>query len=534
MLDLKNYPTDYFSPVYQQIVSSFHADAGNVEKNFRSTLVILEGTEKLIKEELVRCIWFGQHIKKDKLYTDDGLRLEILSPGRWNSEGGPDFRHAEILLEGRGLVKGDIEIHVFASDWTKHQHNKQETYNLVCLHVVMWNDIEEKGIYNVTGQCIPQLTLSEYLNTDLDDIADIIDIESYLKGGKVNPGHCQAEIENQAVEEQWIGLFLDYAGDDRILRKAKRYEEWIEKSPFEQVLYKALMEALGYKENKEPFLTLATRMPQENIRCIIPEDIPVQEKKLYVQSLLLGTAGLLPQQRDLKKLYDKETSAYIHTIEQIWETVQPRINQTPMIKGDWTYAGIRPANFPERRIAAIANIISGCSSSGIFRHILSVFQKFLSFNGQTPEDCNKDRTPIDALVNNIQSLFLETHDPYWSYHYVLGGKRLQKPQKLLGKERTSNIFINVIIPILIIYARRHNDMGLEKILHLAYRSYAPLPATGVIKFMEGRILGQSRISKKVINSVRRQQGLYQIFKDFCENDNVSCNKCALYLSLVKG
>lgn len=533
MLDLKNYPSDYFSPVYQQIVNSFYADAGNKGTNDRSPLIVLEGTEKLIKEELVRCIWFGQHIKKDKLYTDDGLRLEILSPGWWNSEGGPDFRHAEILLEGKGLVRGDIEVHVFASDWAKHQHNKQETYNLVCLHVVMWNDIKEKGIGNLIGQCIPQLTLSKYLNTELDDIADIIDVESYLKGGKVNPGHCQTEIESQNVEEQWVGLFLDYAGDDRILRKAKRYGKWIERSPFEQVLYEALMESLGYKENKEPFLTLASRMPMENIRCIIPEDIPVQEKKVHVQSLMLGMAGLLPHQRNLKNLHDKETLAYISAIEQAWETVRPRIDQVPMVKDDWTYAGIRPANFPERRIAAIANIISDCSSPGIFRHILSVFQKFLSFNGHVPEDCNKDRIPVNALINGIQSLFLETHDPYWSYRYVLGGKRIEKPQKLLGKERTSNIFINVIIPILIIYARRHNDIGLEKILHLTYRSYAPLPATSVLRFMEGRILGQSRISKKVINSVRRQQGLYQIFKDFCENDNVNCDKCALYLSLVK-
>ena len=96
-----------------------------------------------------------------------------------------------------------------------------------------------------------------------------------------------------------------------------------------------------------------------------------------------------------------------------------------------------------------------------------------------------------------------------------------------------NFFINVIIPILLVYARRHNDIKLEKILHLAYRNYKPLSVTSVTKFMENRILGQSKASKKIVNSARRQQGLYQIFKDFCENDNVSCNKCALYLSMVK-
>ncbi|HLG30967.1 MAG TPA: DUF2851 family protein, partial [Candidatus Brocadiales bacterium] len=249
MLNLTNYPTDRFSPVYQKIVNSTYNHPKDVDNIF-----ILEGTEKLIKEELVRCIWFGQHIKKDGIYTEDGLRLEVLSPGRWNSEGGPDFKSGEILLEGKGLVKGNIEVHVFASDWTKHQHDKQESYNTVCLHVIMWNDSKECFIKNSSGNAIPQLTLSKYLNAELDDIVDIIDVESYLKGAKVNPGHCKTEMENQQISEQWIGQFLDYAGDERILQKSKRYEKWLEKNPFEQTCYEAVMESLGYKNNKEPFL----------------------------------------------------------------------------------------------------------------------------------------------------------------------------------------------------------------------------------------------------------------------------------------
>ena len=99
---------------------------------------------------------------------------------------------------------------MFASDWMRHQHEKQDTYNTVCLHVVMWNDHEGRCIKNLIGQSIPQLTLSKYLDAELDDLVEMIDIESYLKGGKVNPGHCQTEMENQKVDELWIGYFLDY------------------------------------------------------------------------------------------------------------------------------------------------------------------------------------------------------------------------------------------------------------------------------------------------------------------------------------
>lgn len=524
MPDLNKYPTNCFTPVYQQIVSSFCTDVKDERANGGLPLRVLEGTERLIKEELVRCVWFGQHIKKERLFTDDGLRLEVLSPGWWNSEGGPDFKHAEILLEGKGLVKGNIEVHVFSSDWVRHQHDKQSTYNTVCLHVVMWDDHRGESVKNCDGQLIPQLTLSKCLDAELDDLIEMIDVESYLKGEKVNPGHCQTEMESQKVNEQRIGRFLDYAGDERILQKAKRYERWAEKNPFEQVLYKAILESLGYKNNKEPFLTLASRVPLEDIRNLIPEDASVQKKKIAMQSLLLGMAGLLPQQRNLQPMSDKESADYVNDIECAWNEIQKKITTVPMTKNDWSYAGIRPANFPERRIAAIANILPECSSYSIFRYVLRVLEK--------AEGYQEEHKIIKTLIEDIQSLFLNIHDPYWSYHYTLCGKKLIKPLKLLGKDRTSHIFINVMIPVLLVYARKHNNTKMEKTLHLVYRNYTPLPGTSVTKFMSHRIFGQPGATKTIITSARRQQGLYQIFKDFCENDNMSCNKCALYLSMV--
>ncbi|MDN3515192.1 MAG: DUF2851 family protein [Candidatus Brocadia sp.] len=520
--NLDKYPTNCFSPVYQQITNSFCANAG---VNGSMPLQVLEGTERLIKEELVRCIWFGQHIKKNGLFTDDGLRLEILSPGWWNSEGGPDFKHAEILLEGKGLIKGNVEVHVFSSDWIRHQHDKQSAYDTVCLHVALWNNSHGESMTNHCGQAIPQLTLSRYLDAELDELVELIDVESYLKGEKVNPGQCQAERENQDIDDQWIGRFLDCAGDERILQKAKRYERWLEKGPFEQVLYEAIMESLGYKNNKEPFLALASRVPLEDIRHTIPGDASARKKEKDMQALLLGTAGLLPQQRNEKTAYDRETAEYISDIEHAWNEIQKKMCRAALTKDDWNYAGIRPANFPERRIAAIANILSECSSLSIFRYLLSVLEKV--------EGYKEEHKIIKTFREDIQSIFLNSYDPYWSYHYTWHGKKLTKPVKLLGKERASNIFINVIIPILLLYARKHNNTKIEKILHLTYRNYSPLPGTSVTNFMGNRIFGQPQVSKKIINSVRRQQGLYQIYKDFCENDNISCNKCALYLSMIE-
>ena len=99
-------------------------------------------------------------------------------------EGGPDFRHAEILLEGKGTYKGRCRDSCVCFGLMKHQHDKQDTYNTVCLHVVMWNDREGVCVKNLMRQSIPQLTLSKYLDAELDDLVDMIDTESYPKGGE--------------------------------------------------------------------------------------------------------------------------------------------------------------------------------------------------------------------------------------------------------------------------------------------------------------------------------------------------------------
>ncbi|OHB68511.1 MAG: hypothetical protein A2W17_06290 [Planctomycetes bacterium RBG_16_41_13] len=520
MLDIESFSTENFSTAYRNIVAMCSAAARHENISF-----ILEGTEKLIKEELVRCIWFGQHIEKEKLRTDDGLRLEILSPGWWNNEEGPDFKHAEFFLEGKGMIRGSVEIHVFASDWIYHKHETQKTYDAVCLHVVMWNDLKGRCVKNFSGKIIPQITLSLYLEAELDEIIETIDVGSYIGNKQVIPGYCNLEMRKQKITQQWIGGFLDYAGDERILQKAKKYEKWIENKPFERVLYEAIMESLGYKNNKKPFLMLASLVTAETIRSFVPEYTPAQEKKIIAQSLLLGMAGLLPLNEEETKGFDDETIQYFDRIFSTWQGIKTKIPQTPLTRESWSYTGIRPANFPDRRIVAIANILSEHFDNGLFRYMLRIFQK--------RDDTKKNTRGFKSFVNEILSPFLETHDAYWSYRYTPGGKKLNKPQKLLGKERTSNIFVNVIIPVMLVYARKHNDKALEERLHYVYRNYTPHPSTSVTKFMGTRIFGTSMVSNKVIHSARRQQGLYQLFKDFCENDTISCNKCALYAAMNK-
>ena len=49
--------------------------------------------------------------------------------------------------------------------------------------------------------------------------------------------------------------------------------------------------------------------------------------------------------------------------------------------------------------------------------------------------------------------------------------------------------------------------------------------------MNYRILGKDKQRKNVVNTARRQQGLLQIYEDFCESDDIACKRCVLLLSI---
>ena len=53
-----------------------------------------------VPEQVLRCIWYDRLFRADEVSTFDGRPIEVLSPGRWNFEEGPDF----VLSAGELLI----------------------------------------------------------------------------------------------------------------------------------------------------------------------------------------------------------------------------------------------------------------------------------------------------------------------------------------------------------------------------------------------------------------------------------------------
>ena len=521
-----------FANSYSSIVNHFLSKLNLNNELTENDCVVYDPTlhetkAKRIKEDLVRCIWYGQHYNKNQLFTEDGSRLEVISPGGWNYEDGPDFHHSEILFSKYGMKKGDIEVHVFSNDWNRHGHSLQDTYNNVCLHVVMWNDKKDVFVYNKNRRPIPQLVLNNYLDTGLDELFETINVKEFPKCVETNSGPCKRNLTNSELNRNKIGLLLDYAGDERIALKLKKFNKLLERKSFEQTLYESIMEALGYKNNKSQFLTLANILQFDDLQKIVPIDAENSKKVIYIQAAFFGMAGLLPSQlqRKNKNKPDQNSLNYINKLEEIWTSeILTRVDETPMDGKLWNFSKSRPANFPTRRLAAMSQIMANSlEHGGLFKLILAVFEK---------AKCLKNKKKqFKVIAKGVESLFMEIFDDYWSNYYTFNGKRLSKSERLIGKERTSDIFINILVPILLINAKKSNNVSLKKMVYQVFNMYPRITANNITKFMTNRIFGNQKEANVIVSNARRQQGLHQIFSDFCDSDNLLCEKCVVYLML---
>ena len=72
-------------------------------------------------ERLLQFIWQFQYFNKNNLHTIDGECLEIILPGQYNHNQGPDFFNGRIRI-GDTILVGNIELHLIEADWHRHEH----------------------------------------------------------------------------------------------------------------------------------------------------------------------------------------------------------------------------------------------------------------------------------------------------------------------------------------------------------------------------------------------------------------------------
>ena len=114
-----------------------------------------------INEKQVTAAWQGLLDRGCRMKTESGEVLRIIYPGKASDAPGSDFQDAVIHVSRRTL-KGNIELHVNASDWHKHEHDRNPAYNGVVLHVALQHDYPG-DIKLQNGNVLQTIAIDRYL-----------------------------------------------------------------------------------------------------------------------------------------------------------------------------------------------------------------------------------------------------------------------------------------------------------------------------------------------------------------------------------
>ena len=336
------------------------------------------------------------------LTTVDGTEVSVRWAGRHNEDAGPDFTDARVIIGGQSWV-GNVEIHVKASDWYAHGHDKNPVYDSVILHVVAVNDAR---IYRADGSIIPQLVITmppDFFMTYAQLTAD-------LKGTRCRE---MLALLPPMVKTDW----LETLSIERLQCKADRLLGYYSQlgHDWEQAVFTAVARGLGFGLNGLPFEMLAKSLPLKYV-------YHHADNLMQVEALLFGQAGMLDGSRNI---FDE----YYQALCREYAFLARKYGLRPMRGDVWKYARTRPHNFPHRRIALLASALH----AGV---------RFSSGLAEAGAD-------IDALFE----FFDWRLDGFWGRHYGFGadGRETVLPRTLSAASKQL-LIINVAAPFYYAYA----------------------------------------------------------------------------------
>ena len=250
-------------------------------------------------EHLLHYVWKHKLFPLKVLQTTNGLPVEVIDPGLQNPNAGPDFFNAKLKIDG-ALWVGNIEIHTHSSDWFRHGHHSDKTYDSVILHVVSEADTE---ITRSNGEQIPQLLLTCPENVQL---------------------HYHERLEQKA---QLITQRLKHCN-----------------SNWEDAFFITLARNFGFGLNGDAFETWAGLLP---FRAMDKH----RNDLFQIEAFFYGLAGLL-EETFLKKEQEDEYSLrlckefrYLQRKFEIGQGMDATL---------WRFLRLRPENFPHIRLAQLA------------------------------------------------------------------------------------------------------------------------------------------------------------------------------------
>lgn len=420
-------------------------------------------------EEFLQYIWENKLFELLNLHTEGGQPLEIIETGKRNTDSGPDFFNARIRIDGTIWV-GNVEIHRLASDWVRHNHNTDEAYNNVILHVA---EIVDKPVFRSTGEEIPALIL-QYPEALKTNYQRLLNSKTWIA--------CQSQFHK--IDPIILQLGFNRLMIERLEDKTSEITGRLKQNNYNwnETFYQELARMFGFKVNAVPFELLAKATP---------ETILAKHKSslFQLEALLFGNSGLLSEQLLGDDYFMELRNEYLFLYQ--------KYKLKPIESHLWKFMRLRPGNFPTIRISQFAALV--LKSNGLFSKIIGI-----------------------EKIDELQQLFKVQASAYWNSHFSLNKNSVQQSVKELGIGSINTLIINVVVPFLFIYGDLQNK---EFLKNRALEFLEQLPAD------ENSIIGKWRELGVGSRSAFESQALLQLKNKYCEKKK--CLNCQIGVKLVK-
>lgn len=428
-------------------------------------------------EELFHYTWKHRMFPLKELVTTDGKKVEVLDTGLLNHDAGPDFFNAKIKIDGT-LWVGNVELHLKASQWYQHAHDKDEAYDNIILHVVCDADRE---VYNSKGERITQLVIP---------IPDALkgNYEYLLKEDKYPRCHNIIRELPKISIHSWMSALQT----ERLERKTEDIMRKLNSmcGAWEDTYFQTLARNYGFGVNSEAFEEWAKNVP---LRAVDHH----RDDLFQIEAIFFGQAGLLDINAAPQSHREAmEMDVYFHRLASEYKFLAHKFSLTPMDGKLWRFLRLRPQNFPYIRLSQLANLYYN-RRAGLSQIL----------------DCQN----IDELSKALATQVSE----YWQTHYVFGVES-EKNEKHMAKASLEVLMINTVIPVLFAYGRyKHNETLVNRALDLLEE----------LKAEDNNIVRLWRECGLDVSNAGDSQALIQLKKEYC--DRKECLRCRIGYQYLK-
>jgi len=413
-------------------------------------------------------LWQDQTFPPEALTTIGGERLRVVYRGRRTGGAGPDFRDALIAAPG-ALLRGDVELHVRSSDFRRHGHHLDAAYAGVVLHLVFRDD---------DGGATPLPGGGRALVVALEGWVEgrSQEIQSWLRRPALWREPCQSAVPRSGAEA--VAATLDRLGDMRFRARAAAFARRLAGEDADEVLWRALVEALGYGGDGQIYSTVAAGVPWQRLRAAMlaaAAAAPTAARAAQAYGLLAAVAKAGPGGRG---------------------------------------RAVRPANRPESRLRGAGALAARFAERGPVSHFKGLLEATTQDGeGESGRAEHENVVPTRFPISDLKSRAARpSHSERGAVTAMIA--MLSVPP-YVGRSRAVELLANAVLPCLAALGPEGRARRAE-----ALYERLPLPARyGAVRHLH------EAAGRAVRVDFRRQQGMLYLLKQYCTQGG--CGRCPL-------